>query len=351
MKQIRGSRRQHNVPTITDVAAHAGVSPMTVSRVVNGKGSVRPATRASVESAIAALGYAPNAAARALAGGEEIRICLLHTNPSLTYFSDFLVGGLDQASRSNVQLVIEKCEEDGHEAATIERLLQGRIDGIALPPPLSDSPVVLAALEGHGIPVVAVATGRAPDWALSVSIDDRRAAYDMTRHLGALGHTRIGFITGDPKQTASGERLAGYRAALSDLGLAFAPELVGHGLFTYRSGLDAAERLLDLTERPTAIFASNDDMAAAAVAIAHRKGLDVPTDLTVCGFDDTVLATTIWPELTTIRQPVTEMSRTAIELLVREIRMRNANDSSVDHPHVLADYALIRRESDAPPKP
>lgn len=187
MKEIRSSRRQHNVPTITDVAAHAGVSPMTVSRVVNGKGSVRPATRASVESAIAALGYAPNAAARALAGGEEIRICLLHTNPSLTYFSDFLVGGLDQASRSNVQLVIEKCEEDGHEAATIERLLQGRIDGIALPPPLSDSPVVLAALEGHGIPVVAVATGRAPDWALSVSIDDRRAAYDMTRHLGALG--------------------------------------------------------------------------------------------------------------------------------------------------------------------
>ncbi|CAB5370605.1 unnamed protein product [Rhizophagus irregularis] len=293
---------------------------MTVSRVVNGKGSVRPATRASVESAIAALGYAPNAAARALAGGEEIRICLLHTNPSLTYFSDFLVGGLDQASRSNVQLVIEKCEEDGHEAATIERLLQGRIDGIALPPPLSDSPVVLAALEGHGIPVVAVATGRAPDWALSVSIDDRRAAYDMTRHLGALGHKRIGFITGDPKQTASGERLAGYRAALSDLGLAFAPELVGQGLFTYRSGLDAAERLLDLAERPTAIFASNDDMAAAAVAIAHRRGLDVPTDLTVCGFDDTVLATTIWPELTTIRQPVTEMSRTAIELLFAAAR-------------------------------
>lgn len=195
-----------------------------------------------------------------------------------------------------------------------------------------------------------MATGRAPDWALSVSIDDRRAAYDMTRHLGALGHTRIGFITGDPKQTASGERLAGYRAALADMGLAFLPERVGAGLFTYRSGLEAAERLLGLHEPPTAIFASNDDMAAAAVAIAHRKGLDVPGDLTVCGFDDTVLATTIWPELTTIRQPVTEMSRTAIELLVREIRMRNANDSSVDHPHVLADYALIRRQSDAPPK-
>ncbi|AHE52008.1 LacI family DNA-binding transcriptional regulator [Sphingomonas sanxanigenens] len=350
MKESRGSRRQRNAPTISDVAARAGVSPMTVSRVINAEGNVREETKRRVEEAIAALNYAPSVAARTLAGGEEIRIGLLHSNPSFAYLSAFLVGSLDQASRANVQLVVEKCDEDGSEAAAIEHLLRGRIDGIVLPPPLSDSPPVLAALEGRGIPVVAVATGRAPDWALSVSIDDRQAAYDMTCHLARLGHVRIGFITGNPNQTASAERLDGYRAALADMQLPDAPELVVEGLFTYRSGLDAADQLLDVKQPPSAIFASNDDMAAATVAIAHRRGLDVPSDLTVCGFDDTALATTIWPELTTIRQPVIEMSRTAVDLLVREIRMRKAPAGRVSHPHVIAEYELIRRQSDAAPR-
>lgn len=350
MMESRGSRRQRNAPTISDVAARAGVSPMTVSRVINAEGNVREETKRRVEEAIAALNYAPSVAARTLAGGEEIRIGLLHSNPSFAYLSAFLVGSLDQASRANVQLVVEKCDEDGSEAAAIEHLLRGRIDGIVLPPPLSDSPPVLAALEGRDIPVVAVATGRAPNWALSVSIDDRQAAYDMTCHLARLGHVRIGFITGNPNQTASAERLDGYRAALAEMQLPDAPELVVEGLFTYRSGLDAADLLLDVPNPPSAIFASNDDMAAATVAIAHRRGLDVPSDLTVCGFDDTALATTIWPELTTIRQPVIEMSRTAVDLLVREIRMRKAPAGRVSHPHVIADYELIRRQSDAAPR-
>lgn len=354
MKDTRGSRRQRNMPTISDVAAKAGVSPMTVSRVINDQNSVRAETRQKVEAAIAALNYAPSAAARTLAGGEELRIGLLHSNPSFAYLSAFLVGGLEQASRANVELVVEQCDDDAIEGAgevpAVEHLLRGRIHGVILPPPLSDSPRILAALEGRGVPVVAVATGRAPEWTLSVSIDDRQAAYDMTRHLGALGHAHIGFITGNPNQTASAERLEGYRAALAEMGLEAAPELVAGGLFTYRSGLDAAEQLLELAQPPSAIFASNDDMAAATVAMAHRKGLDVPSDLTVCGFDDTALATTIWPELTTIRQPVAEMSRTAVDLLVREIRARNADGEGVEDRHVLAAYELIRRQSDAGPR-
>ncbi|MBJ6120420.1 LacI family DNA-binding transcriptional regulator [Sphingomonas mollis] len=352
MKEPRASRRQRNAPTISDVAKLAGVSPMTVSRVINNEGNVRDETREIVRTAIAELNYAPSAAARALAGGEEIRIGLLHSNPSFAYLSEFLVGSLDQASRSNVQLVVEKCDEAGLEGTAVEHLMKGRIDGIVLPPPLSDSAAVLAALEKQDVLVVAVATGRAPEWAMAVSIDDARAAYDMTRHLGGLGHRRIGFITGNRNQTASGERLAGYRMALADLGLPDVPELVAEGLFTYRSGLDAADQLLDLTDPPTAIFASNDDMAAATVAIAHRRGLDVPGDLTVCGFDDTALATTIWPELTTIRQPVTEMSRTAVDLLVRAIRARKAGRAAdPEHPRqVTADYTLVRRQSDAAPR-
>lgn len=349
MKEPRGPRRQRNVPTISDVAAQAGVSPMTVSRVINHETNVRDETRQRVEAAIAALNYRPSAAARTLAGGDEVRIGLLYSNPSFAYLSELLVGSLDQASRNNVQIVVEKCDDEGSEASAIEHLLRGRIDGLVLPPPLGDSPTILAALSDCDIPVVALSTGHAPDWAMSVSIDDRQAAYDMTCHLGMLGHSRIGFITGNRNLTASGERLEGYRAALADLKLADAPELIAEGLFTYRSGLDAADQLLELTDPPSAIFASNDDMAAAAVAIAHRRGLDVPGDLTVCGFDDTALATTIWPELTTIRQPVTDMSRMAIDLLVREIKLRKGGESAPGQ-HMLAGYELIRRQSDAAPR-
>lgn len=346
MREARGSRRQRNAPTINDVAARAGVSPMTVSRVINGEGNVREATRQRVQEAIVAMRYAPSIAARTLAGGEELRLGLLHSNPSFAYLSAFLVGSLDQASRSNVQLVVEKCD-DKSEIKAIEHLLRGRIDGIVLPPPLSDSPQVVEALKARDIPVVAVATARPPADLLSVSIDDRRAAYDMTRHIGSLGHRRIGFIIGNPNQTASAERLEGYREALTEMGLPASDDLIVQGYFTYRSGLDAAEELLALPDRPTAIFASNDDMAAAAVAIAHRRGLDVPRDLTVCGFDDTALATTIWPELTTIRQPVVEMSRTAVDLLIKEIRARVLRTEGLDHSHVIVPHELIRRQSDA----
>lgn len=350
MSEPRGTRRQRNAPTISDVAAKAGVSPMTVSRVINGESNVRAETRERVEAAIKALDYSPSSAARTLAGGEEIRIGLLHSNPSFNYLSQLLVGSLDQASRLNVQLIVEKCDDEAEEQSAVDHLIRARLDGIILTPPLSESLPVLEAIHKRNIPVVAVATGRAPDWALSVSINDHAAAYEMTRHLLTLGHTRIGFIKGNPRQTASEERLQGYKDALRDAGIAEVAQLVVQGLFTYRSGLDAAEQLIDLAEPPSAIFASNDDMAAATVAIAHRRGFDVPSDLTVCGFDDTALATTIWPELTTIRQPVFEMSRTAVDLLVREIRARNAEARPTREPHVMAKFELIRRQSDAAPR-
>jgi LacI family transcriptional regulator len=337
------------VPTIGDVALHAGVSPMTVSRVINGEQVVRASTREKVEQSIAALNYAPNAAARSLAGGDDTRIALLYSNPSASYLSEFLVGSLDQARRSNVHLVVEKVDEDSDVRAALDQALRGRIDGIILPPPLCDLPEMRAALAAADIPTVAVASGSAPEGMSAVSIDDERAAYEMTMHLLALGHRRIGFIRGNPNQGSSGRRFDGYARALAEQGLALDEGLVAQGLFTYRSGLEAADHLLDLTPQPSAIFASNDDMAAAAVAVAHRRGLDVPGDLTVCGFDDTALATTIWPELTTIRQPISEMSRAAVELLVRDIKARKyEGDPALAHR--LLDYTLVQRASDAKPR-
>jgi LacI family transcriptional regulator len=343
------SRRQRSAPTISDVAATAGVSPMTVSRVINGEANVRAATRDLVNAAIQKLGYAPNRAARSLAGAEELRIGLLYSNPSAAYLSEFLVGGLDQASRGNIQLMVEQCEPDAQDLKAAEHLVRIGIDGVILPPPLCDSGPVIDLLQKAGIPMVVVASGRPPADISAVSIDDERAAFDMTCHLARLGHRRIAFIRGNPNTSASERRLDGYKRGLERSGIQFDPDLIAAGLFTYRSGLDAAERLLDQQEPPSAIFAANDDMAAAAVAVAHRHGLDVPGDITVCGFDDTPLATTIWPELTTIHQPIREMSRAAMDLLAAEIRARRGPMRPAPK-HKQLEYTFVRRQSDAAPR-
>jgi LacI family transcriptional regulator len=321
---------------------------MTVSRVINGETNVREATRGAVESAIDELCYAPNEAARRLAGANQIIVAMLYSDPS-AYVSEFLLGGLEQARKCNVQIVVEKCDDEKAAAAAARRLVANGIDGIILAPPLGDSNRLLDVLETGRTPTVAVSSGRIRDNVSAVSIDDYNASLTMTRHLVSLGHKRIGFIHGDPRQHASALRFAGFRDAMTEAGLAIPEELQVKGLFSYRSGLDAAEQLLDLDRVPTAIFASNDAMAAATVAVAHRRGLDVPRDLSVCGFDDTAIAVTIWPELTTIRQPIVELSRAATDMLVKTIRARKAGKQE-NARHLLLDFTLIRRQSDASPR-
>lgn len=340
--------RRQGAPTIADVAAYAGFAPMTVSRVINGESNVRRETREAVQAAIVKLKYSPNPAARTLAGAEPVRIGLLYSNPSAAYLSEFLVGSLEQARLSHVQLVVEKCDAKQHEDEVVRELLATGVEGIILPPPLCDSKRIHAALTKSGAPAVAVASASPRAGLLAVRIDDHAAALAMTRHILSLGHKRIGFIIGNPNQTASARRFAGHRAALGESGIALDKSLIAQGLFTYRSGLRAAEQLLSLAKPPTAIFASNDDMGAATVAVAHRHRLDVPKDLTVCGFDDTEFSRSIWPELTTIRQPIAEMSREAMLLLVRVIRARRAGTDE-KCKHSLLDFTLVRRNSDGVP--
>ncbi|MGA8205213.1 MAG: LacI family DNA-binding transcriptional regulator [Woeseiaceae bacterium] len=347
-EEAKRRRRSGNAPTISDVARKAGVSPMTVSRVINGESHVREVTRSRVRDAIRALGYAPNPAARSLAGASQVHIAMLYANPS-AYIAEFLFGGLEQARRQNCQFIVEKCVDGPDIAAEIRRIVSGGVDGILLAPPLADSERLIDLLEAEDIPSVLVTSSRVRDNVSAVSIDDYRAARQMTEHLMSLGHRRIGFLKGHPNQAASERRLAGFRDALAAGRLSCPDELIAQGLFTYRSGLDAAEQLLSLDERPTAVFASNDDMAAATVAVAHRHHLDVPGDLTVCGFDDTPLATTIWPELTTIHQPIAKLSRAAADLLIRKIRARRAGKVQ-QSKHLVLDYTLVRRHSDAPPR-
>lgn len=339
------SRRTGTAPTLSDVARAAGVSPMTVSRVINRDGKVRPQTRERIEAAIETLRYAPNPAARLLAGAVQTRILLLYGNPSSAYLSEVLLGCLAGAGITNSQLMLEKCA-DGGQAETIARAVEGGFDGVILPPPFCGSHEIIAVLQAARIPTALIATGAPVPGACAVTIDDERAATDMTRHLIGLGHRRIGFVVGNSNQTASRKRLEGFRLAIQQADLPDDPALFAEGDFSYRSGLRAAEQLLDLAVPPTAIFASNDDMAAAVVATAHRRHLDVPTDLSVCGFDDTALATTISPELTTVRQPVAEMAQAAVEMLAAAARERRfGRDASVEHR--LFGHEIIRRQSDA----
>ncbi len=322
---------------------------MTVSRVINGEKNVKESTRKSILQAIEKLNYSPNLAARSLAGADQIRIGLLYSNPSAAYLSRFLMGSLEQARLNHVQLVIEDCanEDDAEEA--VRTLVASNVDGIILSPPLCDSEQLLEMIEHEGILAVVIANWQPKSRVSVIRIDDIEAASVMTRHILSLGHRRIGFIKGNPAHKASSHRFAGFKAALDAAGISLSPDLVVDGRFTYRSGLEAAEELLNLPDPPTAIFASNDDMAAAAITVAHRHRLDVPTDLTVCGFDDTDFAQSIWPELTTIHQPIASMSRAAVDMLVKQVRERRAGREKRVSEQVL-DFTFIRRESDAAPK-
>ncbi|HEX7761497.1 MAG TPA: LacI family DNA-binding transcriptional regulator [Caulobacteraceae bacterium] len=332
--------------TIRDVASRAGVSPMTVSRVVNREDNVKPETRELVNQAIRDLNYSPNPAARSLAGSAPFRIGLLYDNPSTGYLSEFLVGALDEASRRGAQLVVEKCVESELAHATLARLLKTGVDGLILPPPLCESPDVLAEVRAAEAPAIAVAPGRPSADMATIRIDNEAAAFELTQHLLDLGHRSFGFIKGHPNQTVSAQRLDGFRAAVKAAGIEDGAICVEQGYFTYRSGLEAAERLLARKPRPTAIFAANDDMAAATAALAHRRGLDVPADVSIVGFDDTPIASTVWPSLTTIHQPIAAMARAAIDLVLEEIRRRRnggGEPRQLLHPHM-----LIVRESSGP---
>jgi LacI family transcriptional regulator len=343
------SRRSRGTVTIEDVARLAGVSAMTVSRVINNGKNVREDTRRKVVEAVERLRYSPNPAARNLAAGEATHIGLLYSNPSAAYLSQFLVGALDCARKAGVHLVIEACEseEEAEQRAVARRFATADVEGVILPPPLSESVPILTELAVAETPVVTVAMGKLYENALNVRIDDFKAAAEMTNHLLSLGHRRIALIKGHPHHVATIERERGFRAAVEAAGLEPGNVLVEQGYFTFRSGLDAGERLIDRENRPTAIFASNDDMAAAVVSVAHRRGLDVPGDLSVVGFDDTAPATTVWPELTTIRQPVSAMAGAALDMLLASLRSRRRSTPQAPAERVL-EHELVIRESAGP---
>ncbi|NII09367.1 LacI family DNA-binding transcriptional regulator [Oleiagrimonas sp. C23AA] len=345
----KSGRRKGRATTIDEVATLANVSPMTVSRVINGNGNVRDTTRERVMQAVEKLGYTPNLAASSLAAAKTARIALIYTNPSAAYLRELLVGALRGTAQTAVQLVIEAWDDLSAEGKrSSARTLAKSVAGVILPPPLCESKTVVTELVNAGIPVVSIASGWSSEAISRVRIDDFRAGKEITEQLIAQGHTRIGHIKGHPNLSASARRFEGFQAALDEAGLKLDKTLVQQGYFTYRSGLEAAEKLLARKRPPSAIFAANDDMAAAVVSVAHRQGLDVPGDLSVVGFDDTSAATTVWPELTTVHQPIASMAESAIDILMRNIgRKDNEVRTVVDH---VVGHTLVKRDSVAKPR-
>ena len=303
--------------TIKDVSRVAGVSIKTVSRVLNKERYVRADTQAKVEAAVKALKFSPSLAARSLAGKRSFQIALIYDNHSPFYIHQIQEGVWAQCREQGVRMLAQPADVGSPTlAAEVGGLIdETHVDGIILSSPVTDAPEVLAELERRGIPFVRISPGTNHAMTSSVFMDDVQAADDMTTHLINEGHRRIGFVRGHPNHMASDQRLFGYHRALDRAGIAYEPDLVRPGQFDFCSGAAAAETLLDLADAPTAIFASNDDMAAGVLAVAHRRDIAVPAALSVAGFDDTELASAVWPPLTTIRQPTRDLAYSAAALL------------------------------------
>ncbi|RJE75930.1 transcriptional regulator [Pseudoalteromonas citrea] len=332
--------------TINSVATYAGVSKKTVSRVLNNEPNVSPATREKVLKVFKELDYTPNPIARGLARNRSFIIGCLYDNPSKSYITRVQSGALEACHKHNYNLLIHPCELRGEALiANIENLLMtSRLDGLVLTPPFSDSIELIEFLKKKNVNYARVASAIEDDESISVRSNDEQGAFEITEHLIELGHSHIAFIKGHPDHSATEQRFSGYQRALSAHNLTFDDTLVAEGNFSYHSGADSAKAILDINPRPSAVFASNDYMAAAVLKLATQRQLKVPEDISIAGFDNAPIARHIWPGLTTIAQPVEEMTRQAVELLIEQI-----GGAQVQVRQTTLEAKLITRESTSKP--
>jgi len=331
---------------IDDVAAMAGVSIKTVSRVVNREKSVRPQTREKVEAAIAHLNYRPRLSARSLAGNRSFMLGLIYGKPGAHYVLDIQEGVLEMCRPHGYELVIHPGEyRDGDLVNEVsELILDRRIDGVILSPPISDHMEAIHLLQEAGIHLVRIAPTIDKEAHPYVETNDLEASFELVSTLIALGHRRIGFITGHPDHRAVGLRFEGYRKALRTHGIHFLGELVALGDNRFHAGEEGARQLLSLGSPPTAIFAANDEMAGGVIKTSRAMGLSIPEQLSIVGFDDAPISRQVWPSLSTIQQPIREMAKTATSILLDLLSANDANDYPSMHP-----ARLILRESVAKP--
>jgi LacI family transcriptional regulator len=333
-------------PTINDVAREAGVSKKTVSRVINQSPLLNADTRARVEAVIAELGYVPNPQARALALRRNFLIGLVHDNPNAQTVLRVQRGILEVLRGTEFELIVRPVDRG---SPTMLEDVQAFLErqrpfGVVLLPPISENDALARLCDSIGCRYVRMGSAKLDEADHMVASNDREAVREAVRYLIEMGHRRIGLVQGPHGFRSAAERRAGFEEALADAGITQSRSLMADGTYTFDSGFQAGERLLDLLPRPTAIFCSNDEMAAGVLHVARQRGLDVPADLSIVGFDDTSLAAHIWPPLTTVRWPVATMARSAALKLVGDVEGEAAEEPS------LFLSTLIRRASAAPPR-
>lgn len=332
--------------TMEDVARLAGVSLKSVSRVVNREPHVSAKLRGKVEAAIAELNYVPDMAARSLAGARTFTIGLMFDNPSPNYTMKVQAGVYRACVEQQYHLRIDQIDSSRPNAeveALLESMLRNnRCDGFVLTPPLTDNQLVLDFFDRHGVRYARIAPDLDPSRGDGVVIDDAAAAALVARRFWDLGHRRFGLVTGPAEHGAARKRREGFLDALADLGAGLVVE--AYGGFSFDGGISAGQELLAAAQRPTAIFATNDDSAAGTMVACLRGGVIVPDDISVCGFDDSWVAKSVWPYLTTIYQPIEEMGHAAAQLLLD----RTPSDGQ---RLMTLDFHLVERDSVAPAPP
>ena len=324
------------------VARLAGVSASTVSRILNGTAVVSEAKKQAVTDAIAQLGYVPNPVARGLAGGRTLSVGVVTQAIDSPFYGVALRGIEEQLGAAGFNcLFVSGHWNATEEARCIDTLRARRVDGIiVLTGRLSDA--ALRQVAKH-LPVVVTGRRLSAPQLFALNFDNFEGARLATHHLLALGHRQIGFICGDLDHPDANERLRGYRSAIEAAGIAYDPDIVVPGLFDEESGLVAVGRLLDGGKRITAVMAANDQMALGACLGLHRRGLRVPQDMSVVGFDDLANSRYSVPPLTTVHQPAYELGQQAAAAMLQLLRGERPTGE-------LPPPQVIMRESSRPPR-
>ena len=310
-------------PTIDDVARLSGVARTTVSRVLNGGPNVRDEVRARVLEAVEELNYRVNPQARSLAGGGSRTLAMifasdLEAEPNSFYAAALELGALRECLASGYQLIARHVAEQGPDRhrQVLDLVVDQHCEGLILTPPYADDVTLIREAQRLGCHVAAISPGGAGRTAADgVGIDEEAGGYDIGRQLIELGHRRFGFISGIAGHLAAEQRFDGFQRALAGHGVDPAEIQLARGDFTFRSGRENAEILLDGPHPPTALVCANDDMAAGVLSVAHSRGMEVPGDVSITGFDDTPVSAIVWPPLTTVHQPLKSMGREAVRAL------------------------------------
>ena len=330
---------------LQDVAQLAGVSPKTVSRVVNSEPRVSPKTRERVLKVIEDLNFQPNKSAQSLAGDRSWLIALVYDNPSPAYITGLQEGVLKICDKSGYDLIIHPSDHQDIDLVDKMKAMMAstRVDGMVLTPPFTEDQAVLDLLQENETPFVLISPLDRDQSNPSVSSDDVSAAKQAMQHLINLGHERIGFIRGLKNRSGSEMRFIGYKQSLEENGITFDSGLVAEGQFTFESAELGASELLRLADRPTAIFASSDYMAAGVMKAAINLDISVPKELSICGFDDNPIARYLTPTLTTMRHPVRKLASFATKKLIGQLKKSGEGSET---PPIYSE--LIVRESTAP---